>query len=80
MNKHQVKGRVEQAKGAVKEGTGRVLDNERLEAEGMIDKTVGKAQAEYGDAKERTQDMLDKERDRDTLASERAREVTKKGR
>ncbi len=78
MNKHQVKGRVEQAKGAVKEGTGRVVDNERLEAEGKIDKTIGKAQAEYGDAKERTQDMLDKERAEDTLAREREREAMKK--
>ncbi len=78
MNKHQVKGRVEQAKGAVKEGTGRVVGNERLEAEGKIDKTIGKAQAEYGDAKERTQDMLDKERAEDTLAREREREAMKK--
>lgn len=60
MNRDQVKGRTEQVKGAIKEGTGKVLDNERLEAEGKIDKTAGKAQAEYGDAKESVKDHIER--------------------
>jgi uncharacterized protein YjbJ (UPF0337 family) len=60
MNKDQVKGRVEQAKGAVKEGVGDALDDRDLEAEGTVDKNAGKAQATYGDAKEKVKDGIDK--------------------
>ena len=54
MNKDQVKGRVEEAKGKVKESTGKVVGNRDLEAEGALDKAAGKAQKNYGDAKERS--------------------------
>jgi uncharacterized protein YjbJ (UPF0337 family) len=60
MNKDQVKGRVEQAKGAVKEATGKAVGNDRLEAEGKVDKASGKVQSGYGDAKEKTKDAIDK--------------------
>jgi uncharacterized protein YjbJ (UPF0337 family) len=53
MNKDQVKGRVEQAKGTVKEATGKVMNDRDLQAEGEIDKTAGKVQADYGDVKEK---------------------------
>jgi uncharacterized protein YjbJ (UPF0337 family) len=56
MNKDQVKGRVEQAKGAVKEGTGKMVGNKKLQTEGQIDKASGKAQATYGDVKEDVKD------------------------
>jgi uncharacterized protein YjbJ (UPF0337 family) len=52
MNKHQVEGRADEAKGKIKEVTGRVVGNERLEGEGMADQAKGNAQATYGDAKE----------------------------
>ena len=58
MNKDQVKGRVEEAKGSVKEATGKVVGNRDLEAEGKIDKGVGKTQANYGDAKEKGKDIV----------------------
>ena len=58
MNKDQVKGRVEQAKGGVKEATGKMMDDRELEAEGKVDKTGGKAQATYGDAKEKAKDIV----------------------
>ena len=51
MNKDQVKGRVEEVKGNVKEVTGSVVGNKSLEAEGMVQKNVGKLQAGLGDAK-----------------------------
>ena len=38
MNKDQVKGRVEQAKGAVKETTGKAVGDRNLQAEGKVDK------------------------------------------
>ena len=58
MNKDQVKGRVEQAKGTVKEATGKVTNDRDLQAEGQIDKTAGKVQADYGDAKEKAKDLV----------------------
>ena len=58
MNKDQVKGRIEQAKGAVKETTGKVVGNKKLETEGQIDQATGKAQAIYGDIKEDVKDAV----------------------
>ncbi|HEV7578464.1 MAG TPA: CsbD family protein [Caldimonas sp.] len=60
MNKDQVKGRVEQAKGTVKENTGKVVGNQNLRSEGNVDKAAGKAQATYGDAKEKVKSAVDK--------------------
>jgi uncharacterized protein YjbJ (UPF0337 family) len=58
MNKDQVKGRIGQAKGAVKEATGKAVGNKKLENEGQADKVVGKAQATYGDIKEGVKDAV----------------------
>jgi uncharacterized protein YjbJ (UPF0337 family) len=58
MNKDQVKGRVEQAKGTVKEATGKAMDDRDLQAKGQIDKTAGKVQADYGDVKEKAKDVV----------------------
>ncbi len=52
VNKDQVNGRVEEAKGAIKETTGKVLNDKGMEVEGNIQKNVGKAQAGYGDIKQ----------------------------
>ena len=60
MNKDQVKGRVEQAKGAVKETTGKALNDAQLQGEGKVDKAAGKAQATYGNAKEKVKSAIDK--------------------
>ncbi len=40
MNKHQVTGRVEEAKGAIKEAAGKLVGNEKLQAEGAIEKKI----------------------------------------
>ena len=60
MNKDQVQGRVEQAKGAVKETTGKVVGNDRLRAEGKLDKAGVKIQSGVGDVKEKVKDAVDK--------------------
>lgn len=57
INKDQIQGRVEEAKGAVKESTGKVLDDKSMELEGNIQKNLGKAQAGYGDL---TKDIKDR--------------------
>ena len=56
MNKDQVEGRLDQAKGALKEAAGKLVGNERLQGEGLADKASGKTQATYGDAKEDLKD------------------------
>lgn len=60
MNKDQVKGRVEEVKGAVKETTGKIVGNKDLEAKGMVQKVAGKTQAGYGEAKEKVKGAIDK--------------------
>jgi uncharacterized protein YjbJ (UPF0337 family) len=60
MNKDQVKGRVEQAKGSVKETTGKAVGNQNLHAQGTVEKAAGKAQATYGDAKSKVKSAADK--------------------
>jgi uncharacterized protein YjbJ (UPF0337 family) len=56
MNKDQVKGRVEEVKGAIKEKTGRVTGNPDLEDRGSLEKVAGKTQKTYGDVKEQVKD------------------------
>ncbi|MEO8836177.1 MAG: CsbD family protein [Caldimonas sp.] len=60
MNKDQVKGRVEEAKGNVKEATGKAVGNPNLRDEGTADKAAGKVQKTYGDAKEKVKGAIDK--------------------
>ncbi len=52
MNKDQVKGRLKQAEGKVKEVAGKVVGNDNLKARGQVEKAVGKAQTSYGDLKD----------------------------
>jgi uncharacterized protein YjbJ (UPF0337 family) len=58
MNKDQVQGRIAQVKGDLKRVAGRVTGNPRLRGDGLIDHARGKAQAGYGDARERLRKML----------------------
>jgi uncharacterized protein YjbJ (UPF0337 family) len=51
MNKDQVKGRAEEAKGKIKEIAGKAVGNPRVEAEGDLEQMAGKVQKTYGDAK-----------------------------
>ena len=60
MNDDQIKGRAEQGKGKVKEAVGDLVGNPKLEREGKVDQTTGKAQAGLGDAKEKLKDGIDK--------------------
>jgi uncharacterized protein YjbJ (UPF0337 family) len=55
-NKDQVRGRVKEAQGKIKEVAGKLVGNEKLEAKGKIQKVLGKAQAKFGDVK---RDMKD---------------------
>jgi uncharacterized protein YjbJ (UPF0337 family) len=58
MNKDQVKGRAEAAKGKIKEAAGKVVGNEKLQGEGVADQAAGKVQKTYGDVKEDAKDAI----------------------
>ena len=60
MNREQVKGRIDQAAGKIKEEAGDAMDDKRLEREGQVEKGTGHARAKVGDTVERLQDKLDK--------------------
>jgi uncharacterized protein YjbJ (UPF0337 family) len=55
MNKHQIKGRITQAKGKVKEITGRLFGDKPLERKGRVTEAGGKIEAGYGDLKDDVQ-------------------------
>jgi uncharacterized protein YjbJ (UPF0337 family) len=52
MNKDQVKGKMDQAKGSIKETVGKVTGNTSQKVEGKFDKATGKARETYGNLKE----------------------------
>jgi uncharacterized protein YjbJ (UPF0337 family) len=58
INKDQVQGRAEEAKGNVKEAVGKVVGNKDLEVKGNIQKNVGAVQASLGDVKEDVKKVL----------------------
>jgi uncharacterized protein YjbJ (UPF0337 family) len=58
MNKNQVKGRVEEVMGKVKEVTGSIVGNKSLEFEGIVQKNAGKIQAGLGDVKSSLKNKL----------------------
>jgi len=60
MNKDQVKGRAQQAKGSIKEGVGKATNNPGLRDQGSAEKAAGKAQATYGDAKQKVKNAINK--------------------
>lgn len=49
MKKEQITGRVDQAKGAIKEAAGRLTGNTKMEVEGKLEKATGKAEAKVAD-------------------------------
>jgi uncharacterized protein YjbJ (UPF0337 family) len=53
MNENQTHGVTKEVKGAVTEGVSKVTGNTLGQVEGKIEKEVGKAQKDLGDAQER---------------------------
>ncbi|WP_024328401.1 CsbD family protein [Thioalkalivibrio sp. ALR17-21] len=51
MNKNQIKGRTDAAKGKVQEIAGDITGDKKTEQEGKMKKYGGKAEAAYGDLK-----------------------------
>ncbi|WP_459103696.1 CsbD family protein [Devosia sp. A369] len=58
MHKDEVKGVGKQVKGAVKDAVGGLTGNEKLQAEGKLDKAAGKIQQKVGEVKDAGRDAL----------------------
>lgn len=58
-NRDEIKGKLDQAKGAVKETVGRVTNDRDLEAEGSADRTGGKVQEGFGTAKRKVGEAIE---------------------
>jgi uncharacterized protein YjbJ (UPF0337 family) len=58
MNKDQVKDQIKQAKGHIKETTGKIFGDKELENKGKIQNAAGKIQKSYGDVKENVKDAI----------------------
>jgi len=48
--KNNIKGKLRESKGAIKETTGKILNNPQLESEGKVEKLSGMAQQKIGEA------------------------------
>ena len=57
-NKDEVKGKLDQAKGAVKENVGRAAGDTELETEGQADRAEGSVQEGYGKTKRKVGDAI----------------------
>jgi uncharacterized protein YjbJ (UPF0337 family) len=64
MNKDEIKGKAEKAKGYVKDKAGEILNNPDLEAEGEAERAEGTAREAYGKAKRKVGEAVDEIRDK----------------
>ena len=60
MDEDRVKGALDQAKGAIKEGVGKMTGDKKMEAEGVADKASGKVQNTVGGVKDTARDAMSK--------------------
>lgn len=60
VDKNRVEGALDQAKGAIKEGVGKLTGDAKLEGEGKADKAAGKVENAVGGAKDTARDALNK--------------------
>jgi uncharacterized protein YjbJ (UPF0337 family) len=58
MNKDQIKGAANEAKGSIKEAAGKAVGNDKLKAQGMADRAAGKMQKGLGNVKSAARDAL----------------------
>ena len=58
MDKNRIEGAAKELKGRIKEVAGKVMGNEKLEAEGKVDKAAGQVQGAVGKGKDAVKDAL----------------------
>jgi uncharacterized protein YjbJ (UPF0337 family) len=59
MDKDRIEGKVDKAKGYVKEKTGQIIDDPELEAEGKVDRAKGEVKDRVGQAKDKVRDVVE---------------------
>ncbi|HZP79871.1 MAG TPA: CsbD family protein [Pseudolabrys sp.] len=59
MDREHVKGAADKAKGAIKDAAGKVTGDEKLQAEGKLDKAKGEAHKIAADVKDSARDAAD---------------------
>jgi len=59
MNRDEIKGKAEKAKGYIKEEAGELLNDPELEAEGRSERTAGKLREGFGKAKRKVEETVD---------------------
>ena len=59
MNRDEIKGKAQKAKGYVKDKTGEILDDPQLEAEGKIERAAGTVREGFGRAKRTVQEGIE---------------------
>ena len=59
MDREHVKGAADKAKGAIKEGAGKLTGDKDMEAEGKLDKAKGAAHSAAGDIKDAARNAAD---------------------
>jgi len=59
MNKDELEGKAEKAKGYVKEKAGEIVDNPDLEAEGAVDRAEGEAKDAFGKARRKAGEAIE---------------------
>jgi uncharacterized protein YjbJ (UPF0337 family) len=60
MNRDEIKGKAEKAKGYVKDKAGEMLDNPELEAEGEAERAAGTVREATGKVKRKAREGIDK--------------------
>lgn len=58
-NKDEIKGKVDQAKGHLKETAGRVLNDRNLESEGTADRAGGELREGFGTARRKVGEAIE---------------------
>ena len=58
-DRDRIEGKLEEAKGDLKQGWGDLTGDDRTKAEGMMDEAKGKAQQFLGDIKDKVEDVGD---------------------
>lgn len=61
-NEQQREGKLEQARGTIKENVGDALDNEQMEYEGKLEQAKGEIREGLGEVREQAEETIERER------------------
>ena len=59
MNRDEIEGKLDRAKGEVKQAVGDMTDNQRLHDEGVVDAASGKIQEGFGEGRRKVGDAVE---------------------